>query len=1063
MNLKRIGVFFASFVTVWILLSVTGCATKQPYAETRNGNYLYLNPFSYKPATSQEHWEYASKLKESGHLKTAGKQFNILAKRWPESVEAPSAKQNAADLYFARGKNKKAFDAYEELIAQYYTQIKNYDAVLERELNIAEKEVDRKRMRWLFGGYRAPERAVPLFESIIKNAPQWGRAPEIQYQIGQAYQKNDDLELAIVAYSTVEYRYPDSPFAEKAAFSKIECFKKLVKSTPNSLEIHDQAQLSAGLFPELYPKSNHLAEVKLFDEELTMLAARYNYEVGEFYERVPRPPKPESAAIYYRKTIANYGGTEYALKSAARLRVLFPVGETLLADGTKAPILLVAGGGGEPGSGGAGSAVVTAAGGEAAAATGSSGYAAVRAPGSGQAPLPERMSGDDAAVEVTADRMEYAGDLLIAEGSVAVQQPGASLQADRVTVNYKTGEIVAAGNILMIREGARWEGQNLVYNYKTREGDFGPAAMYFEPAYITAERSERISTNEFVMYNVMMTTCEGDKPAIYAKAKEARVTDSGKPSDPFIRAKHVTFYIGPVPVFYTPVWQRHLGYRVFTYSFGYGGRVGAFAKVRAELHPTEWMVANSHFDVYADRGIGVGQDFYWKSPGGKGRIETYHIDDRNPVDDNDPPAEQALTGSSRYRVKLVHQERFSDETYFKTELNRLSDPGIIEDFFHDEFLNEANPENFAVVQHATENYGASVRVDHRLNDFYTTVERLPAVNYDLYRTQLSDTPFYFESENSAAFLELLNAQLPATTNSPIVVQPDDYRSGRLDSYNRIFLPLKFRDFFNVIPRAGYRGTWYSDTPTNSLDGQYRNIMELGVLTSFKAYKPLTEKSGFFGTGLRHVAEPYADYSYRPEPNVSPTNLYQFDDIDALDKQNEIRFGERNFLQTKRGLKRIANFLDSDVYTTYRFNPGTNTLFGPLVAKAQMSLTDNFNIYSDLEYDWYTKEITPANARLEFVSDDQSAYSVGYRYDKDDRSLWTTSAKLFPNSKWSYEFGARYDSMRDEWEERKVIINHKFSCIGMGVGYKSDEDDVKTFWVQFWLTAFPQSTFGGNSF
>ena len=361
-----------------------------------------------------------------------------------------------------------------------------------------------------------------------------------------------------------------------------------------------------------------------------------------------------------------------------------------------------------------------------------------------------------------------------------------------------------------------------------------------------------------------------------------------------------------------------------------------------------------------------------------------------------------------------------------------------------------------MVQHSADDYAASLRADHRLNDFYTTVNRMPEMTYDRYRTQLGSSPFQFESENSLGFFEKDFGQ----TNFPAAALPG-YQSARLDTYNRLFLPLKFQEFFNVIPRAGYRGTWYSDTTTNATDSsQFRNIFELGTLASFKTYKTLTDKSGFYGTGLRHVVEPYADYSYRPTPNLRPDELYQFDSIDALDKQNEVRFGARNLLQTKRGDKRIANFLDADVYTIYRLNaPGSERSFSNLVADAEMSLTDNFFIQSDLEYNWYTGELSPANARLKYVSDDQSEYSFEYRHLAGVRSLYTPRVKLFPNDKWSYELSASYDQEYNEWYERRVLVTHKFDCIGMGVGLKVDKDNQPQFWVQFWLLAFPQGSFG----
>ena len=1037
MKLTKNGTFFGGFLVILALSAVTGCSTVGPYQETRAGNYLYLNPFSYKPATSQEHLNYALDLKKRGHADSARKQFEILVKRWPDSAEAATAKRAVADIYFEQGKNKKAFTAYEELIQQYYSNIKDYNSILDRQYKLATKEMDRKRMRWLFGGYRAPERAVPLFESIIKNAPQWERAPEMQYMIGQAYQKNDDQELAVVAYSTVEYRYPDSPFAEKAGIAKIESFKNLVESTPYSLEIREQAQLSARLFPELYTNSQHIAQAQAFSKELHNTSAEYYYEIGRFYERVPRPPENGSAAIYYNKVIKNYGDTEYAAKAAARLRVLFPSGQARLADGSLAPIVPVVDV--EPGT--------------AAAAAGGvdihvgGGRAQVRT-------LPERLSTDPDAIEITADRMEYSGDLLIGDGNVAVQQQGASLQADHVTVNSQTGEIRANGNILMIRDGTRWEGQELVYNYKTREGTFGKSFMYFEPAYITAEKTERISTNEFLMHDAMITTCSGENPTVYAKAKEVRIINDGGKEGALVKGKHVTFYVGPVPVFYTPYYERRIGGdSVFNVVVGYGGDLGAFIKTRTTLHPTEWLTSKTHFDLYSQRGIGLGQDFLWKTPRGGGKIETYYINDNDPKNSHDMTSYQNLVDSQRYRIKLTDREQINRETYFATKLNWLSDPLITRDFFNKDYKDEANPENYAVVQNSAEDHAASLRVDHRLNDFYTTVNRVPELTYDQYRSRLGDSPFYFESQNNLAFLEMQNAE----TNLPPVLRGNNYHSGRFDTYNQLFLPLRFKDFFNVIPRAGYRGTFYSDTGTNAMDSaKYRQIFELGTLTSFKSYKTLTDKSGFYGDGLRHVVEPYADYSWRAKPNLEPGNIPQFDAIDAFDKQNEVRFGARNFLQTKRGAKRIVNFLDSDVYTTYRLDPATGERsFSNLVADAEMSLTDHFFIQSDVEYNWYTHKLTPANARLNYVTDDQSEYSFEYRYLDGTRELFTPRVKLFPNDKWSYEASASYDRKYNEWYERKILVSHKFDCVGMGVGLKINQYDEAQLWIQFWLLAFPQ--------
>ena len=976
--------------------------------------------------------EYARSLLERGKISAARKQLEIFVKRWPESERAAAAQKAVGDLYYKQGKSKKAFEAYEALIQKYYTGIKEYDSVLENQLAIADSEMERRRMRWMFGGYTAPERAIPYLESIIRNAPQWDRTPEMQYRIGEAYQKNDNHEMAVVAYTTVEYRYPDSAVAEEAAFGKIESLREMVRAIPYSLDIREDAEQAVRLFKSLYPESEHGLEVDTFGEALYNASARATYEIGEFYERVPRPPRNESARIYYEKVIELYGGTEYALMAAERLRVLFPGTVSESGELVQPKIFPVPE--------------------EVLDVEGKALTNRVTAASPAEVwPLPERLVDDPDAIEVTADRMEYMGDLLIAEGHVALQQQGVSMRADHVTVNHKTGEVIATGNILMLRDGNLWEGQELVYNYKTKQGNFGPSSMYFEPVYITAEETERVSSNEYVMYNARITTCSGDKPIIYAKAKEVRIIDQPhEEGGRFIKAKHVTFYVKGVPVLYTPRWQRHLGYRIFSFTVGMGGQLGAFVMGQAELHPTDWLKATTHFDYYSSRGLGLGQDFDWTLKNGYGGIEVYHIRDSSPFESAENAAEEDLVSSTRYRVKIDHHEQINEDTYFITKINYLSDPFILEDFFSDEFKNNANPENYAVVQHATDEYAASVRVDRRLNSFYTAVDRLPELDFNWYRSQVADSPFYFQSDNSLAFLKMnIEDELyPGAVSM-------QYHSARMDTYNQIFLPMRIHDFFNVIPRAAYRGTWYSDMPNGGAN--LRNIFEVGTWASYKAYKTLTEESGFYGDGLRHIFEPYADYLYRAEPNLRPGDLYWFDEIDGLDEENRIRFGLRNYLQSKRGANRIANVVDADVFTTYRFDRLDNDhCFGPLEADIELRLTDHFSIMSDFEYDWYQGGFNDFNTRAQYTTDDLSEFAFSYRYLDGERSLYTPSVRLFPNDDWSYEFYAQYDATLGEWRERKLLVNHKFDCLGMGLGLKLDEDDVPMLWVQFWLTAFPNS-------
>ncbi|HSR88621.1 MAG TPA: tetratricopeptide repeat protein, partial [Pontiella sp.] len=179
--------------------------------------------FDKKKETSADQWAYARETQNKGRLKKAERRMLYLVRRWPNSQEAPWAARAHADILLESGKPEKAFDAYQFLIDNYSSRMRDYDSVLESQLQIAKAIMQRRHMRFLFGGYLAPEYAIDYFEKVIRNGPQWFRAPEAQFLIGQCYQDSGDFEMAIAAFGLLGYRYPDSRYAEEGAWQQIVC------------------------------------------------------------------------------------------------------------------------------------------------------------------------------------------------------------------------------------------------------------------------------------------------------------------------------------------------------------------------------------------------------------------------------------------------------------------------------------------------------------------------------------------------------------------------------------------------------------------------------------------------------------------------------------------------------------------------------------------------------------------------------------------------------------------------------------------------------------------------
>ena len=284
------------------------------------GRTTLRSAFASKKDTSTDQWTFAKATRDRGSLKKAEKRMLYLYRRWPNCKEAPWAARGRADMLFERGKWKESFTAYQYLIDNYSSRMEGYDQALERQFEVAEKIMKRRRLRWIFGGYRAPEYAVEYFEKVISNGPQWSRAPEAQFMVGKCNQDAKEFELAISAYAVLGYRYPESAYAEEAAWQQIQCLIKLRKEYPNSPEILDRTLTATTVFLSTLPQSSHKDEIIQLRNDLYEVKAGRVFNEAAFYATVPK--EPEAAIIYYEKMIEEYPRSQMVPQAEERIAEL---------------------------------------------------------------------------------------------------------------------------------------------------------------------------------------------------------------------------------------------------------------------------------------------------------------------------------------------------------------------------------------------------------------------------------------------------------------------------------------------------------------------------------------------------------------------------------------------------------------------------------------------------------------------------------------------------------------------------------------------------------------------
>ena len=687
-------------------------------------------------------------------------------------------------------------------------------------------------------------------------------------------------------------------------------------------------------------------------------------------------------------------------------------------------------------------------------------------------------------LDVDAKVMEYdvTNRTVVASSNVEVRCGTEEVRADAMRVNFATSGIEARGHVVFTRPGSVWRGDYLRYNFGTGAWNTGAFASYFDPFFVRAQSAVK-TNDEYVLQDAYLTTCTNEFPNAHyhMKCKQLRI----RPGDR-MRGSSAVAYLGPVPVFYFPWLYRSLGDRTvgFSAEAGYSQRMGAFLLTTAKYWMTPNLRGVTQVDERTERGVGLGQEIGWYSDDHKdhGRIYGYYINDRGVDADYNSGDRTTRVDPSRYRLRFSETQALSDRDSFLADANYLSDPFIVEDYFNSEHRGGYQPDNFATLTHRGDDFAADLSVHARLNDFYTAVERLPEGEFNLTRQQLGDSPFYYEGQNSAGFLQKRFAN--DDTNDT------NYSAARFDTAHTVYYPNRFFGFLNVTPRAGYEATFYSETvkttsnttiselagggsTTSSVvvlspqGSGVRSMPSLGLESSFKAFKVLDEDETVFGTGMRHVAEPYANYTYVPKPSLTPDELYQFDSLDALGKNDSVTFGVRNRLQTKRD-QHVFDFLDVDVNTLYRFEDGGSQPFGDINTVAEFRPIDWVTIYGSVAYGTYDSEVHSGDFRS-VVKGEIWQTTLEYYYRVGDSSLVSTDIRWTPNKRWNYGVYERYELRDSHLEEQSYYIGRNYDCLAYRLGIDNlpaytradgsvQRDEIRVMF-QLWLTAFPNMRMG----
>ena len=254
-----------------------------PAAASRKHPGFFHRPAKSSPA---EQLAYAQSLAQAGKARAAMRQFNDLVCQWHNAPEAVIAQESYARLLLDARRYDKAFEEFQYLVDRFPGRF-NYAALMTR-----------PRRLLFFKVSNSGEDALPLFEQIIRNAPDWERTPEAQFFVGAIHEKNGDFDKAVSAYEQVQFRHPNSAFAAGAAYKRANCLCALANEAPrDEVRLREALAALAAFLRDYRGDPNAGTAEKDLEALNDRLAAMY-YERASFYDRIAR--RPESAVIAYR-------------------------------------------------------------------------------------------------------------------------------------------------------------------------------------------------------------------------------------------------------------------------------------------------------------------------------------------------------------------------------------------------------------------------------------------------------------------------------------------------------------------------------------------------------------------------------------------------------------------------------------------------------------------------------------------------------------------------------------------------------------------------------------------
>ena len=276
----------------------------------------WINPKKAAKDTPEEQYDWALQFFNQKDWDRAIEEFEKLEATFPTSRLAAEAVYYEALGWEQKNEPAKAADCYQKLVDRYPYSDRIKDAV-KNEFEIANEFAGGGKVKMLgMPVLPGQEKAVELYNHIIKNAPFGSYGDQAQYKLAELYQSQGEYELAQKAFQAVVDEYPSSDLVPKAKYQIANASMQASNKGQYDEQHAEQAIEQFKEFKDTFPVDQ---QAVLADESIKKIRAekaQRSYDVAAFYEK---QQKWSSAKVYYEELIRNYPETPSAAAAKKKL------------------------------------------------------------------------------------------------------------------------------------------------------------------------------------------------------------------------------------------------------------------------------------------------------------------------------------------------------------------------------------------------------------------------------------------------------------------------------------------------------------------------------------------------------------------------------------------------------------------------------------------------------------------------------------------------------------------------------------------------------------------------